>query len=344
MALRNQPYIPLYVQDVLTDEKLIECSAESHGIYFRLLCILHKQQTYGKIILKEKYKNNPNQYFCFAQLLSRQMPFDTKQIQTCLQELDEESVIHITDDTLIQKRMIKDGEISTIRQISGKKGGSNVTKQYGKKGFLYFMSDYAKRNKIGISVNPQNRLYRLRSDLHIKELAIIETVEVDNMGEVEDNALSYFEDIRDGEWINIEYKEMCKKFTKFKANIQAKNKANTQAKVQATTESEYEDENDNENTTKKDVNTFFDSIWKLYPEKKGKASISDKTKNKLFNIGFEVLSTCIDRYKNYIKETGYNYKNGSTFFNSGYVDYLDENYEENTEGKNYDENGNELPF
>ena len=35
MALRNQPYIPLYVQDFLTDEKLNQCSPASQGIYIK---------------------------------------------------------------------------------------------------------------------------------------------------------------------------------------------------------------------------------------------------------------------------------------------------------------------
>ena len=44
MALRDQPYIPLYVQDFMTDEKLSECSAESTGVYIRVMCIMHKSQ------------------------------------------------------------------------------------------------------------------------------------------------------------------------------------------------------------------------------------------------------------------------------------------------------------
>lgn len=72
---------------------------------------------------------------------------------------------------------------------------------------------------------------------------------------------------------------------------------------------------------------FFESIWKLYPNKKGKASVKAKQKEILFEIGFEVLSKCIDRYKS-TKEDWKAWQHGSTFFNSGYVDYLDENYQD----------------
>lgn len=76
---------------------------------------------------------------------------------------------------------------------------------------------------------------------------------------------------------------------------------------------------------KKDICTFFESIWNLYPNKKGKGQISDTQKTKLFEIGLEELSRCIDRYR-HSKEDWKAWQHGSTFFNSGYVDYLDKNY------------------
>lgn len=80
---------------------------------------------------------------------------------------------------------------------------------------------------------------------------------------------------------------------------------------------------------KADANALFESLWKLYPVKKGKGQISDTQKRKLLKIGFDEMSRAIDRYKRYVDSIDYlQYKNGSTFFNSGYVDYLDANYEQ----------------
>jgi hypothetical protein len=232
MALRDQPYIPLYVQDVLTDEKLIECSAAAHGVYLRLLCILHKQDIYGLLCLKQKYKQTLSKYSNFALMLNQQMPFEQKQIQECLEELDAEGVIKIDDDKLSQKRMVQDGEISLMRANVGKTGGSSVTKQYGKSGYLYWISDGYEKNKIGISVNPQNRLYRLRSDLGLKKLYIEKTIEVPDMGVAEDLALNYFDDKRDGEWVLLSFSDMKKDFVlfeaKYKTNHKAKNEANAE--------------------------------------------------------------------------------------------------------------------
>ena len=123
MALRNSPYLPLYVQDFLTDEKLADCSANANGVYIRLMCILHKSEHYGKILLKQKYKQNESMCLNFASMLLRQMPYMMSEIHDGLEELLENKIIEIDGDYLLQKRMVKDGELSEKRAVAGKKGG-----------------------------------------------------------------------------------------------------------------------------------------------------------------------------------------------------------------------------
>jgi len=79
---------------------------------------------------------------------------------------------------------------------------------------------------------------------------------------------------------------------------------------------------------KENISAYFNECWKLYPIKKGKGSISDTQKSKLYKLGDE-FKRCIERYNSYIKKEKIEskfIKQGSTFFNSGYVDYLDGNY------------------
>lgn len=123
MALRDQPYLPLYVQDFLTDEKLMECSASATGIYIRLLCIMHKSDEYGVILLKQKDKQTDNQIKNFAIKLAKYLPYSTEEIISGITELLSEGVIQNGGDKISQKRMIKDNEISIIRSEAGKKGG-----------------------------------------------------------------------------------------------------------------------------------------------------------------------------------------------------------------------------
>ena len=84
---------------------------------------------------------------------------------------------------------------------------------------------------------------------------------------------------------------------------------------------------DNGKDIKKEIEDVFESLWKLYPRKLGKGSIKPKTKERIYRVGFDNMKKCIERYKASVAGKDEQYiQYGSTFFNSGYVDYLDENY------------------
>lgn len=72
---------------------------------------------------------------------------------------------------------------------------------------------------------------------------------------------------------------------------------------------------------------FFERAWQYYPNKRGKAQVSDKSKERLMSHGWDNVKRAIDRYLEDLKKDEWRQaQNGSTFFNSGYIDYLDENY------------------
>jgi predicted phage replisome organizer len=77
-----------------------------------------------------------------------------------------------------------------------------------------------------------------------------------------------------------------------------------------------------------DAHALFEELWSLYPSKKGKGQVSESKQKKLLAIGREEMVRAIERYKEDLKKDSKWRKpqNGSTFFNSGYVDYLDKNY------------------
>ena len=77
-----------------------------------------------------------------------------------------------------------------------------------------------------------------------------------------------------------------------------------------------------------DARDLFERLWRLYPCKKGKGQVSDTQKKRLLAIGEAELVKAIERYSSELqKDAGWRKpQNGSTFFNSGYVDYLDENF------------------
>ncbi len=80
---------------------------------------------------------------------------------------------------------------------------------------------------------------------------------------------------------------------------------------------------------KKHIVQQVDTVWARYTLKKGKATAIKKIPKLIEQYGYEQLIRCIERYELGLqKETWRKPQNGSTFFNSGYVDYLDENYQE----------------
>jgi len=84
---------------------------------------------------------------------------------------------------------------------------------------------------------------------------------------------------------------------------------------------------------------FNKEIVSLYPGRKTKAVRDKKLPGLIKKYGVEQMKRCVQRYVKYVEEvrtTGVDggspyqlqYKNEGTFWNSGYMDYLDENYQE----------------
>ena len=72
---------------------------------------------------------------------------------------------------------------------------------------------------------------------------------------------------------------------------------------------------------------FFERAWQYYPIKRGKGQVSKKSKERLMSHGWDNVKRAIDRYLEDLKKDEWRQaQNGGTFFNSGYIDYLDENY------------------
>lgn len=110
----------------MTDEKLMECSAKSTGVYIRILCMMHKSKNYGTFLLKQNDKQNESNIINFACKLAKFLPYTLDVIESSLVELVTEEVLSIEGDLLSQKRMVKDGIISDKRALAGSKGGKKT--------------------------------------------------------------------------------------------------------------------------------------------------------------------------------------------------------------------------
>lgn len=98
-------------------------------------------------------------------------------------------------------------------------------------------------------------------------------------------------------------------------------------KLFPTIEERKESKEGNKDTMCSEANALFEKVWQLYPVKRGKGQVSASAKKRLYKIGYEEITRAIGRYTEYVDSIDYlQYQNGSTFFNSGYIDYLDANY------------------
>ena len=85
------------------------------------------------------------------------------------------------------------------------------------------------------------------------------------------------------------------------------------------------------------IDDFFNKAWLMYRRKEGKGSISKTQKTKLYKLGDEFIR-CIERYNKKLDKEGTEIKYmqyGSKFFKTGYIDYLDENYNDQPEKSQY---------
>jgi len=128
MARKDLPYLPLYVQDYLTDERLNECSPSTQGVYIKVMCILHKSTPYGKILLKQNDKQTESKIKNFAIKFAKHLPFELPVILAALDELIREECLRFDGDFIYQKRMVDDAELSITRSKSGSEGGKRTQK------------------------------------------------------------------------------------------------------------------------------------------------------------------------------------------------------------------------
>ena len=166
--------------------------------------------------------------------------------------------------------------------------------------------------------------------------------EIPELDAAADMAFSFIQDRMDRD--NAAYMQKCEKRREAgklggrpKANASDENQAKAK-KANGFSEKQNNPDTDNEpdsdNDTDKKINTLanakamFERLWKLYPNKKGKGQVSDTQKKRLLAIGEDRLVKAIDRYSLELQKDAdwRKAQYGSTFFNSGYVDYLDENY------------------
>ena len=331
----------------MTDEKLAECSPHATGIYIRIMCLMHKSERYGMLLLKDKYKKSGNMHHDFASMLVRHMPYTIDEIEIGISELIENNVLYYEDNYICQKRMISDYDLSEKRASAGANGGNaarytSKKKLYNEPGYLYIFSrdDIDNCYKIGISKNIEKRRREVSNKVEAP-ISIVFSKKVENMGEMEDACLQLLNEHRTGEWINgISLDDIL---LIIEQQIDSKCDSKTLANAIANSDNEIESEINNdinnddiekkkeglreEEKEKKKKPTFSEDveyIYSLYPSKCPKRNMGtgksyndkEKIKRLLTTMSKEELEFTI---KAYVEESLRNdsfLKNFSTLLNN----------------------------
>ena len=180
-----------------------------------------------------------------------------------------------------------------------------------------------------------------RGELFTAILCYASGEQIPDMDAATDMAFSFIQEQIDRD--NAAYADKCQKRREAgklggrpKANDLEENqekakKANGFSEKQNNPDNEYEYDNENDKDIINNLaiaKSMFERLWKMYPNKKGKGQVSDTQKKRLLAIGEDKLVKAIERYSFELQKDAdwRKAQYGSTFFNSGYVDYLDENY------------------
>jgi DNA-binding Lrp family transcriptional regulator len=114
---QRKPWMKFFPADWIGDERLRLCSLAARGLWVDLMCLMHKGEPYGHLLVNGLTPNNKQ--------LSRMLGASATEIHARLKELRDAGVFSLTDFSVIySRRMVRDGERQAKLHEQGKLGGN----------------------------------------------------------------------------------------------------------------------------------------------------------------------------------------------------------------------------
>lgn len=193
------PAFQFYPADWRKDPGIQALSFHDRGVWFEMLCLMHESSQRGYLTLNGK----PMTRLVMARILG----LTEDELEQTLQNLIDTGVASVDEDTgaIFNRRMVRDQEIREIRREAGSKGGNpNLKEENNKPGYVYAMKRSDGMVKIGAAVNPKNRLSQIKQRTHDKDIELLATMEVEDMGATELALHEQFNKYNhQGEWFNF---------------------------------------------------------------------------------------------------------------------------------------------
>lgn len=118
--MSGQPWLKFYTADWQSDHGLRSCSIAARGLWIELLCIMHKAEPVGHLLVNGRAPN--------TSLLARLCATPERQVKTFLDELRGHGVFDDVDGVIVSRRMVRDAEKAIRDKANGRKGGNPKVK------------------------------------------------------------------------------------------------------------------------------------------------------------------------------------------------------------------------
>jgi hypothetical protein len=114
---RRQPWFKFFPTDWQGDTALRACSLTARGLWAELICIMHKAEPYGHLLINGVAPTN-------AELMRIVAPHSKRAFTKALAELRTRGVVAVTDNGVLYARdMVRQHHIATERAKAGSVGG-----------------------------------------------------------------------------------------------------------------------------------------------------------------------------------------------------------------------------
>lgn len=191
----SNPWSKFFWSDWLADTALGLCSLAAQGLWMRMLCIAAAADPVGHLV-------NGDEALTMTDI-ARLCGETVDEASRLIRELESHRVFSRTKaGTIYSRRLIRDHRKLREAAEYGKSGGNPaLTKNYDTPGYLYLAG--VRRDgayKVGISVDPRNRLKKIRAQYREDNIRLLDSVPVGSMGGSEAGFHAEYASKKDGEW------------------------------------------------------------------------------------------------------------------------------------------------
>ena len=194
----GKPWLKWYPSDWRADQALRICSLAARGLWIEMLCIMHESSRPGLLLINDNPVTETH-----LGLMTGASP---DQVGELIAELESAGVFSRNREGVIySRRMTRDHKKEAAARREGSKGGNPKLKgEERNEGYIYLAGVRNDgRYRIGASVNPRNRLKKIRAQYRDDDIRIIETWSTDHMGTLERTLHEIFAEKGENGWFSL---------------------------------------------------------------------------------------------------------------------------------------------